>query len=125
MARKKVLIIDDEKDLSNALKLNLELTEKYEVHCESDSSRALQTAREFQPDILLLDIVMPGLDGGDVANQLRDDPDLKSIPVVWMTALLSEDTSAGQVVRNEDGQQMLAKPASLDQVCSCIEQNLA
>ncbi len=119
--KKKVLIVDDEKGFSDAVKINLELTGKYEVACENESAKALEHARTFQPDIVLLDIVMPGMDGGDVANQFKDDAELNSIPVVWITALLTQEESHGKIMKNEDGQQMLAKPATLDQIVECID----
>ena len=64
---KRVLIIDDDIALTQVLKINLDETGNYESRIVNVSSNAMAAAREFKPDIILLDVVMPGLDGGDIS----------------------------------------------------------
>ena len=74
------MVVDDEAGFTKLLKMNLEKTGKYEVRIENQSTKALEVAKEFQPDVVLLDIVMPDMDGGDVAAQFQDDPMLRRVP---------------------------------------------
>jgi CheY-like chemotaxis protein len=94
--RKKILIVDDEVDLTMLVKLNLQKTGQYEVREENRARKALATAREFKPDLVLLDVMMPDLDGGDVLAQLKDDPNLKNVPVVFLTATVLKEDLAKQ-----------------------------
>ena len=105
-------------------KLNLDRIGDYETHVVNDSKQALGTAKEIVPDIIFLDFMMPGLDGGDVAALLRDDPELAHIPVVFLTAIVSkEDTeSMGSQV---GGNLFLAKPVKAQDMVDTIEQLLA
>ena len=74
---RRILIVDDEAGFTRLLKLTLEGTKRYVVKEENDGSRALATARIFRPELVLLDIVMPKMDGGDVARQLSGRPDIE------------------------------------------------
>lgn len=65
---KKILIVDDEEDFTKLIKLNLERTGEYEVEIENGGLRGLAAAREFKPDLILLDILMPDMEGGEVAS---------------------------------------------------------
>jgi len=108
---KKILVVDDEVYYMELLKMTLEDTGRFEVALVSDGTRVLEVARDFEPDLILLDIVMPGIDGGDIAAQLRLDRKLGKVPVVFVTALVSssESTEGGSVVRS-GGRCMLSKP---------------
>lgn len=92
--KKKILIIDDEANLTMLVKLNLEKTGHYEVREENRALRGLAAAREFKPDLVLLDVMMPDLDGGDVLAQLKADPNLKDVPVVFLTATVLKEEIA-------------------------------
>ena len=87
--RKRVLLVDDNVAFAATLKHNLEYLTRYEVRTVSDSSRALSIARAFRPHCILLDVAMPVSDGGDVAAQFRRDPDLRSVPIAFLTGMLS------------------------------------
>jgi len=80
MNNKRLLIVDDESGFTRLLKLTLEKTGKYIVREENDGTNAWLTARDFKPDLVFLDIVMPKIDGGDVAQQIRSDPMLANVP---------------------------------------------
>src|SRR6187399_2504919 len=91
----RVLVIDDESGFTTMLRLAMS---DYEVRAENHPERALQTAREFKPDLILLDVIMPGVDGGDVAAQLRASPEFRSTPIVFLTAIVSEKEVASHRV---------------------------
>jgi len=86
-AKKRILVIDDEPDYAFVLRLALEGTGRYVVREENDPARAEDAARAFRPDLVVLDLLMPGLHGPEVADQLASDPELKGLPVVYLTAL--------------------------------------
>lgn len=94
--KKKILIVDDEVDLTMLVKLNLEKTGRYEVRAENRALKALAAGREFKPDLVLLDVMMPDLDGGDVLAQFKDDSNLKNVPVVFLTATVLKEDLAKQ-----------------------------
>ena len=89
--KKKILIIDDEEDLCDFVKMNLEAVGGFEVSTCSNSRLAVREVRMQRPDLILLDIMMPGRDGPGVAAELRADEDTQDIPVVFLTALVSEE----------------------------------
>src|ERR671934_1810621 len=81
----RVLVIDDEAPIRLLCRVNLE-AEEMEVLEAADGPSGLEKARSEQPDVILLDVMMPGLDGWRVAEELLDDPRTKSIPIVFLTA---------------------------------------
>src|ERR1700731_2267857 len=103
----RVLLVDDEESFTKVTQLTLA---DYNIHVENDSSRALATARSFQPDLILLDVMMPNFDGGDVAAQIRADPALKDVPVVFLTALVTQKESARRPIMG--GYPFIAKPVT-------------
>ena len=121
--KKKILVIDDEASLTRMLKRNLESTGKYDVRTENSGAAGLAAARAFQPDFILLDVMMPGADGGEVAAQLREDAALQKVPVVFLTAIVSREETAptGSTI---GGCEYLAKPVKLEDLVTCIEKHL-
>src|SRR5207247_2593759 len=111
--KKRILIIDDEASFARMVKLNLEKTGAFEVHVEHKAAYALPAAREFKPDLILLDVIMPAMDGGDVANQIKRDRNLKDTPIIFLTATVSK-REAGDVGLNSGGELFLAKPISVE-----------
>ena len=121
--RSRILIVDDEKVTTRLLRMTLEQTGKYEVRAENDSKLVVSAALEFQPDLILLDVIMPGLDGGDVAVALKEQPALCRVPIVFLTATIvkSELDERGGMM---GGYPFLAKPASTEEIVRFIDQNL-
>ena len=120
MNKKRVFIVDDESGFTRLIKLTLEKTGRYLVLEENDGTKAWLAAREFAPDIVFLDIVMPKIDGGDVARQIRSDPMLSHVPIVFLTAIVSQKETGHDI----GGFPFLAKPVSLDTVTRCIEEHV-
>jgi DNA-binding response OmpR family regulator len=85
MAKTRVLVIDDEAPIRLLCRVNLE-AEKMEVLEAADGPSGLEKARSETPDVILLDVMMPGLDGWRVAEELLDDARTRSIPIVFLTA---------------------------------------
>lgn len=109
--KKKILLIDDEEDFCFFVKLNLEQTGKYEVFTTTSGSSGLIMASKEPPDLVLLDIIMPEMSGGQVAELLLDDPKIKDIPVLFITAIASRSEVQSQegVI---GGRRFIAKPVT-------------
>ena len=118
--KKKVLLVDDEKSFTNLLKLNLEQTGNYDVSVVNWSEDALPTARQFKPDLMLLDIIMPRMPGGNVVAQFEADPELKNLPIVFLTAAVQR-SRLEEMDGIISGRPCLAKPASLEEIVAMIE----
>lgn len=85
--KKRVLVVDDEPDITLFVKIALEQTRDYEVMALNEPADTVSAAREFSPDVILLDVMMPSMDGGDVASEIQDAPDLRHIPIVFLSTL--------------------------------------
>ena len=83
---KKILIIDDEKDFCFFVKKNLEAISNYEIITTNKGKKGIQIARKEKPDLILLDIMMPGIDGFEVLKRLKANERTQNIPVIMLTA---------------------------------------
>ena len=90
---------------------------------ENHARAAFQTAREFRPDLILLDVMMPEMDGGAVAAQIQEDPLLKGTPIVFLTAIVSKEETKGHEA-HIGGLDYLAKPVDLAELTRVIETHL-
>lgn len=122
MPKKKILMVDDEVSLTRMVKLNLESTGQYEMRTENKGAQALDAARAFKPDLVFLDIVMPDVEGSEVARQLKEDPVLKNTPIVFMTATVTTEEldQTGSLI---GGMPFIAKPVNVKQLIDCIEKH--
>lgn len=123
MDQKRILIIDDEASFTRMVRLNLEHTKRYTVCEENRAPHALTTAREFKPDLILLDVIMPGADGGEVASRIKADPLFKDVPVIFLTATITKKEAADGVITG--GYLFLPKPVSLKNLVECMENAFA
>jgi DNA-binding response OmpR family regulator len=85
MLKQKILVVDDEEDILELVRYNL-LKEGYQVVCVTSGELALKEAKEGSPDLILLDLMLPGLDGLDVCRRLKSDPLTNIIPIIMLTA---------------------------------------
>src|SRR5580692_4211280 len=92
--KKRILAVDDCPDNTKLVKLYLEQTNEYMVREENNARSALCTAEEFEPHLILLDVMMPGLDGGQLAARFLAHPKLKTVPIVFMTAAITKEEVA-------------------------------
>ena len=120
---KRILIVDDDKRLTRLLRLNLGETGRFLVQEETVATSALQTALSFMPDLILLDVMMPDMDGGDVAAQIRAHPNLCHVPIVFLTAAAKK----AEITDHQGhigGMPFLAKPVDIDELTECLARNL-
>ena len=119
--KKRILIVDDERWFTNLLKYSIEAEGYYDVRQENDAGEALATARLYGPDLVILDVMMPGLEGSELAGRLRADPVLREVPVIFLTALVTgADAPDGACTRG--GHTFLPKDVSIEDLIRCIEQ---
>ena len=85
MTKENILVVDDEEDILELVQFNL-LREGYQVSCAATGEAALDLARSKTPGLIVLDLMLPGMDGLEVARHLKDDPDTKNVPLVMLTA---------------------------------------
>jgi len=123
MVKKRILVVDDEVTLARMLELNIERTGMYEVHLAHSGRDGLAAARELVPDLVLLDLMMPDMDGTDVAEQLGADPATSRIPIVFLTAVAqkAEVAAHGGVI---GGRTFIAKPVEAAEVMAVIARQL-
>lgn len=120
----RILIVDDEPAITRMVKLNLERTKNYVVHAENQGRMAITAAREFKPDLIILDVMMPDLSGDEISARLKEDPGLSNIKVIFMTAIVThaETDAMGHAI---GGQIYLAKPVNTEEMIATIEKVLA
>ena len=123
MGKKRILVVDDESMITSTFKEFLERTGKYEVREENSGVRALDAVKEFQPDLVLLDILLPDLDGASIAAALKQDDNLKDIPIIFLTGLVTKQ-DVGTQGREIGGHPFLAKPLKPEEVLWVVEGNL-
>jgi len=120
--KRRILIVDNDGDSTHLVKLLLERTGHYVVFEENDATKAHRTAQNLKPHLILLDIMMPAIDGGEVAAQIQADPELKKTPIIFLTALVTKgETAAGLRMQ---GLPFVAKPISIPELIQRIEENL-
>ena len=121
MDKKKILIIDDEENFCNLVKKNVEKTNEFEVYTATNGDDGIKLIKEIKPDLILLDIIMPGLDGGDVVSLIRGDESIKDTPIVFLTSLIREDEAGASFTK---GYSLLAKTATVGELIVCIKENI-
>lgn len=125
MDKKKILIIDDEEAFGKMVKLNLEKTGDYDVRIETKGQEAYNVIKEFKPDMVFLDVIMPDMDGAEVAQQIKSDESLKQLPVTFLTAIVKEDEVAFEKgILAGSRYPCLAKPVTVDKLIDCIKKNV-
>lgn len=124
MCKKKILIVDDEEAFGKMVRLNLEETGDYEVRVESKGEHALEAIKEFKPDMIFLDVIMPDVDGGEVARQIRTEESLKQIPVVFLTAIIKEKEVIQKSIIAGHPYPCIAKPVTVAKLIECINKNV-
>lgn len=119
----RILLIDDEPDFTALLAANLEES-GYQVHQVNDPRRAVLEARAFRPDLCIIDLVMPGMDGGDVVNALKAEPLLSYTPVLMLTALVEENPDNPDELQMKGGLAFVSKTSDLQVILNAIRKQL-
>ncbi len=115
----RILAVDDEKAFIDLVALQLKRSGEYEVRCLYQGKDVVRTAENWIPDLIILDYLMPDLDGGQVFQQLKSHPSLERIPVILLTALAQEDTPLESGLRPR--RLTLTKPVNLQKLRAAIE----
>lgn len=119
----KILVIDDEIRLTKLLKRTLENAGNFEVAVENVSTNAIGAAHKFNPDLILLDIMMPGIGGEEIAAQIKEDEGLKNIKIIFLSSLMTK-TITGATGKAIGGNMYLSKPVNESELLQCIEKFL-
>src|SRR5438132_11980181 len=109
MSKHRVLIVDDDVNLSRLSGMILENSGQYEVMIVNESARALPAALQFRPALMLLDVDMPGKSGGDIAREAATDSRLREIAILFLTGLVSQ-AEAGKSPLESGGMKFLPQP---------------
>ncbi len=120
--KKRILVVDDKPENTRLLKLHLERND-YVVKEENNAKTAVSTAEEFLPHLILLDVMMPGMDGGELAARFQASAKLQAVPIVFLTAAVTKkevEAGGGRL----GGFPFLAKPVVLSEVIACLKQHL-
>jgi len=120
----RVLMVDDEEGFARLTKRNLEADGGFVVHTENRAKDAVPAAQTFRPDIILLDVMMPDGDGGEVAAKLSDLPDLKDVPIMFLTAAIKGSELGHKSGGFIGGRFYIAKPVSTDELVGYINQHV-
>ena len=120
---RRILVVDDDTDATRMVRWALERTGRYEARELNDSTQILSAAREFKPDLILLDVCMPGQEGCEVAFRIRADAEFQRTPIVFLTSLVSEQEALGDGT-SAGAFHFIAKPARVQRMITCIEKNL-
>ncbi len=124
MNKTRILVVDDEPNLSDLVRLFLVKTKRFDVRTENRPGAVLAAAREFRPEMILLDVDMPGQDGGEVALTIEADPILRGTPILFFTSLISP-LEAGDRVTMRGGMRFLAKPLNPKVLIHVIDEIMA
>ena len=122
--KKRILIIDDEEDICNFTKSILERTGNYQVLTAAKAQTGIDLAKENLPDMIILDVNMPDIDGGEVARILRDYKLTSNVPILFLTGLMRKaeaEEASGRIGKNF----YMAKPVIPAELIKKIESILA
>ena len=119
--KKRILAVDDEPEFLELLEVNFSRAGNYEVRTESDPLVAVDAVDSFQPDLCIVDLKMPGMDGVQLITEIREKSQIKNVPVIMLTALLT-GTAVDAVTK--DNVLHLSKPASWKKLFYCVEAHL-
>ena len=124
MMKKKILVVDDERNITAFLKSYLEDTGKYEVRTENSGETGYQAAKTFEPDLIVLDIMMKDMSGDGVADKIKNDTMLRKTPIVFLTGIVTKEeveANGGKI----GGYPYLAKPIlAMRELLDCIDANI-
>lgn len=120
--RTRILVVDDEAAMTRMVRRNLERTGRFEVREENHAKRAVEAALAFQPQLVLLDVLMPEMDGRQVADAMREQASLADVPVLFLSALVpTREISALEVLPGP----LVAKPVEVGALIDAIDHVVA
>ena len=121
MKLKKVMVVDDQEMVCNLVKASLEnLWPTLKVSTCTDSHEAFDKIKNFSPNLVLLDVQMGEISGPDVAQRLKEDPTTRTIPIVFLTGILTPDEARARG-NTSGGEHFLAKPIDFKELAATVE----
>ncbi len=124
LEKKRILLVDDEEDYCYFMSRNLEATGEFSVIIAHGGQEGISLARKEHPDLILLDIVLPRVSGADVASVLLNDPHTRRIPIVFLTAVVTQKELGVKAVKEIGGNNFIAKTAQIEEVVKAIKELL-
>ena len=118
MSKQTILVVDDERDLLDLIEYNLK-KEGFKVLKAENGEEGISKAKEYKPDLILLDIMMPKMDGLEAVEIMRKDEDLKKTPIIFLTARSDDKTEIDGL--NKGGDDYITKPISTTKLVSRIK----
>ena len=121
--RKRILVVDDDPKITRGIRSVLELTGEYDVREVNHASHAMAAAKAFQPDLILLDVKMPEIEGGELASEFRSVPEFREVPIVFLTALVTQkevNEHGGYI----GGERFLSKAEDPVELMDCLREQL-
>ena len=122
--KKKILVIDDEKGFAELIKMVLEDTGRYTVIAENNGEAGVEAALNNNPALILLDLMMPGMDGPDVAEKIENNKATKDTPIIFLTAAVTDEETRGEG-GDIGGRAFLAKPVKIKELIRCIDEKVS
>ena len=122
----KILIIDDDRDLAELTKTTL-IKKGYQASVLHSAVNIIEEIKTRKPDLILMDIMMPGISGAEAVKNMKKDPDLKNIPVIFLTGLISsaeEDLEKSGIKIDGMAYKTLGKPYEIDQLLELVRGTL-
>ncbi len=120
----RVLVIDDDPSIGILMIRVFEETGRYSIEAETNALEAVAKARGYRPDLLLVDITMPGMSGLEIAALLRSEPELRDRPIVFFTGIVTQDVR-GVIVEGDAPIEFLSKNVRGSQVVATVDRLLA
>jgi len=120
--KKKILLVDDEKETLAFLSATLKRND-FEVITASEGVQALELAKQTKPQVIILDIIMPGIDGAEIAVNLDDDPETRYIPIIFLTGIMNKKEQFFKI-RAGKQYELLAKPVDQEELLAAINKVL-
>lgn len=118
--RKHLLLVDDDPAYTLLLKSGLERTGHYRIESCNEPENALHLASQMLPDAILLDILMPGRDGGDIFREMRQNPLLQGIPTIMLTSLVCTHEVSWQGYVRSGEMLLMSKMSSISKIHECL-----
>lgn len=122
--KRRILLIDDEKDLCFFLKANLENTGEFDVIVSNRGDKGIKLAQREKPDLILLDILMPGMSGDEVVEILLDNPATAKIPIIFLTSMVTKEEIGDVALKKRGGRNFIAKPIATEELVGAIKKVL-
>lgn len=123
-AKTRITMIDDEETLCHLVQLNLESTGRFEVTTATDPRDGIRLAQSERPDLIILDLMMPHMEGSVVAEKLLECQQTKNIPILFLTVLADKNIS-GAYMEGSHSRKMVAKPVTTAELVRRIDEMLA